>query len=148
MEQIITVFGIDWKLIAIQAVNFGIVLFVLERFLYRPVIKMIDERKEKIEQGVEDAEAASGELQKAEAKARELISKAETEARETLTSGKRVADEKAEKIRVETEEKNRMILEATRKEGEEIKRRALEDSREEIVRLGILAAEKILRKQS
>ncbi len=148
MDQIITVFGIDWKLLLIQAVNFGVVLFVLERFLYRPVIKMIDERKEKIEQGVKNAEAASFELQKAETKAHELISKAEMEARETLISGKRMAEEKAEKIKTEAEEKNRIILEATLKEGEEMKRRAIEESKVEVSRLGILAAEKILRKQS
>ncbi len=148
MDQIITVFGIDWKLLLIQAVNFGVVLFVLERFLYRPVIKMIDERREKIEQGVKNAEVASFELQKAETKSRELISKAEMEARETLISGKRMAEEKAEKIKTEAEEKNRMILEAALKEGEEMKKRAMEELKGEVSRLGILAAEKILRKQS
>lgn len=145
MEQIITVFGIDWKLMLAQAVNFAVVLFVLERFLYRPVLKMIDERRKKIEQGVKDAEFASHELQKAETKAHEIISKADIEARGTLLSGKKIAEEKAEKIEKDAEEKRKMMIYGAIKDAEEMKRRAIEESREEVAKLGILAAEKVLR---
>jgi len=58
MEEIAKVFGLDWKLLIIQAVNFGVLLLVLWYFLYKPVLKMLDERRGKIQKGVEDAENA------------------------------------------------------------------------------------------
>jgi len=148
MEQIISVFGIDWRLLLIQAVNFGIVLFVLHRFFYKPVLKMIDERKVKIEQGVKDAEEAGQKLGRATEDAHSIVLKAEREASETLISGKRAAEDKAAAISEEAEKKVARVLAETQKEADELKRKALDDSREEIARLGILAAEKILRKQS
>ena len=45
MDEIIRVFGINWKLLAIQAVNFGLLLILLHRFLYKPLLKVIEERQ-------------------------------------------------------------------------------------------------------
>lgn len=148
MEQIISVFGIDWKLLLVQAVNFGIVLFVLHLFLYKPVLKLIDERKQKIEKGVKDAEVAGMRLSKAEADARGIVSGAEREAAEAVLSGKRAAEEAAEAIRKETEERTAKAISEAKREAEDIKRRTVEESQDEIAKLSILAAEKILRAKS
>ena len=48
MEELIKTFHIDIKLILAQLVNFGIVLFVLKRYAYGPVLKMMQERTDKM----------------------------------------------------------------------------------------------------
>ncbi len=148
MEQIVEVFGIDWRLILIQAINFGIVLFVLHRFLYKPVMRMLDERRSKIEKGVSDAKEAGESLMRAEEGAKKILSEADLEARDTVASGKRAAEERAEVIRKKAEEDQARVLQEAHNESERLKRVAIEESRDEIARLGILAAEKILRAKS
>jgi len=62
METFIEKFGIDWRLMAAQLVNFGIVLFVLRAFVYKPILKLLDDRRKKIEDGLNFAEKAKSEL--------------------------------------------------------------------------------------
>jgi F-type H+-transporting ATPase subunit b len=148
MEKIIDVFGIDWRLLAIQAVNFGIVLFVLQVFLYKPIMKMLDDRKAKIAKGVKDAEEAGVKLANAEADAKKIVGAAEREARDTELLAKKAAEEKAAEIMHEAEAKRARELEEAKREAAEAKARAIAESQEEIGRLAILAAEKILKAKS
>lgn len=148
MDEIIRVFGIDWRLLIIQAVNFGIVLIILQRFLYKPVLKMLDERKAKIAAGVKSAEEAGAKLQNAEAEARSLMNDAEGQARETMLMSKKAAEEKAEAIKKVAEEAQARMRADAEKEVEDMKLRAIKESQEEIAKLGILAAERVLRTKS
>lgn len=54
--EILQTFGIKPILLAAQAVNFIILLLILKRFLYKPILKVLDERKQKIAQSLKDAE--------------------------------------------------------------------------------------------
>ncbi len=58
MHELFSTLGIDWKLLLAQGFNFAIVLIVLTRFVYRPLVVLMDERRRIIEKGVEDAAAA------------------------------------------------------------------------------------------
>jgi F-type H+-transporting ATPase subunit b len=58
MQELFTTLGIDWKLLLAQGFNFAVVLMVLTRFVYRPLVAMMDERRNKIEKGLQDAAAA------------------------------------------------------------------------------------------
>ena len=56
--EIIQKFGLEARLFLFQLVNFLIIVFVLKKFLFAPLKKMLDERKRKIEQSLQDAENA------------------------------------------------------------------------------------------
>jgi F0F1-type ATP synthase membrane subunit b/b' len=58
MDAILTTFGIDWHLLLLQGINFGILLAGLTYFLYKPVMRMLEERSNTVRQGVEDAHKA------------------------------------------------------------------------------------------
>src|SRR3989344_5401181 len=66
MSDLFAAFGVNWKLLLIQAVNFGLLLAALSYFLYKPILKIIDERRHKIAEGVRTAEAAAERLEEAE----------------------------------------------------------------------------------
>ncbi len=56
MNEFLEQFGIDWKLLLSQLVNFTLILIILRAFAYKPLIKILKERKEKIEEGLIKAE--------------------------------------------------------------------------------------------
>ena len=78
--------GIDLKLIIIQIINFGLLLFLLTKFLYKPILRLLDERKKKIEESLANAQKIAEEKVKLE----EEKTKEITEAREV---GKRIIEE-------------------------------------------------------
>ncbi len=92
MEQIITVFGINWKLLLIQGVNFGLLLFILHRYLYKPVLSMVDVRRLKIENAIMKAEQMESDLGLAEAKKLSILSKATEKGDELILAAKKHAE--------------------------------------------------------
>ena len=98
MEEIIKTFHIDWKLLVAQAVNFAIVVFALYKFAYKPLLKSMNERTAKIEQGLKNAELSQQELAKAETGRKEEIIKAKKEARKIIEEAMEQANENQEKI--------------------------------------------------
>lgn len=92
MESLLNNLGLDWKLLLSQAANFLIVLVVLRLTVYKPLLKLMRERRERIEGGLEKAKEADkrlaemGELQKekvreAEHKGLQIVKSAEERAR-------------------------------------------------------------------
>mgnify|MGYP001588456271 CR=1 FL=1 len=60
--ELISKLGIDWKLLVAQIVNFFILLFVLYKFAYKPVLEMLEKRSKTIEKGIHDAKASEERL--------------------------------------------------------------------------------------
>src|SRR4029079_3180816 len=76
--------GIDWKLFVEQAIAFGILVFILAKFVYPVLVKTIDDRRAAIEAGMKEAKEGQEALEKAEAKVAELLEIARKEADEIL----------------------------------------------------------------
>jgi len=147
MEDILNVFGINWKLLLIQSINFGILLLVLYKFLYKPLFNIIEKRKEKIEKGVKDAEAAEEHLQNAQKEKEAILSKAAKDAEEVYANAKKSADRIKEEMLVDADHKKEEIIQKAKEQGENEKRSIIEKSKEEIARAAVLSAEKILREK-
>ena len=92
MQQLLDQLGINWSLLLSQAVNFALLLIVLRVFAYRPLLKLLHDRREKIEGGLVKAEEAErrlhevdeigkGKIRHAEAEAMGILKRTETEAR-------------------------------------------------------------------
>ncbi len=145
MNQLFTAFGIDWRLLIIQGVNFGLLLFVLSRYLYKPMMKMIDERREKIAEGVRMAEGASQRLSDAEQEGRDMVGTAARDAEALIASARaRGSEKEVEMLRI-AESKVDTVMKDAALRSEEIKRQAMLESERGIARAAMLAAEKILR---
>lgn len=144
MEQLLTAFGIDAKLIVIQIINFVVLAGALSYFLYKPVLGMLEAREEKIAQGVKDAEDAAGAKASAEEEKKEILAAANKDAEVVAQNAKTYADEKADAIVAEANSKAESIVKDAEGKGEEIKAKAHKDSEAEIAKLAVLAAEKVL----
>jgi F-type H+-transporting ATPase subunit b len=148
MHEIITAFGIDWRLIAIQIFNFALLLGALWYFLYTPILTMIEKRRGQIEQGVKDAEAAKAELAAAEGEKASIVREAHQEAEAVALRAKEHAAEKAAALVRDAEAKKARILEDAKREGEEMKSKLYKESEAEIAKTALLAAEKILKERA
>ncbi|HYF10598.1 MAG TPA: F0F1 ATP synthase subunit B [Candidatus Paceibacterota bacterium] len=148
MEEVIHTFGLDWKLLVFQTVNFLLLLYILKRFLYKPVLSFIEERQKNIAKGVEDAALAASKLSEAEDTAARTRTEALREAEKLSAEARRHAEERKEAILREASLRSAELVEEGKRGAEEEKRRALRESEEEITKLSLLAAEKILKEKT
>jgi len=144
MDQLIHAFGIDVKLIVVQIINFIILVGLLSYFLYKPVLKLLAEREEKVVQGIKDAEAAAEAKASADTEKQSIVSAAHQEAEAVAMRAKTHAEEKAATIAAAAEEKAGQIVHTAEEKAETIKTQAKKESEAEIAKLAVLAAEKVL----
>lgn len=145
MESILDAFGIDWKMLLAQLVNYGILIAALTWLLYRPVLRMLDERRDKIAQGVRDAEHAAEAAANADAAAATVVRGAETEAESIVMSARDMATNEKTRIVKEAEARAEQVAKDAEARAAETALRAQRESEKEVARLAVLAAEKVLR---
>jgi F-type H+-transporting ATPase subunit b len=76
IEEISRTFGVDWVHLGAQIISFAIVCAVLYRFAYRPILKMLEERRQQIAQGLANAAKMKAELDRTEAQRKEVMAQA------------------------------------------------------------------------
>ena len=145
MSALFAAFGIDWRLLLIQAINFALLLSALTYFLYRPVLKIIDDRQKKIAEGVRTAELAQKKLQDATAEGEQIVGGAARDAEGLVATARARAEERGAEIVKLAEVRAQATLKDATERAEESKRAALKESEREIARAAMLAAEKVLR---
>jgi F-type H+-transporting ATPase subunit b len=124
-------------------VCFGLTFFVLKRFAFGPVQKMIDERRQRIREAIEEADKARAEARKLLEEHRSLIQQARGDAEQILAEARRVAEAQKERMREELEADRQRRIEETTKQIEAETRRALEQIRAEVAELTLLATTKV-----
>ncbi len=128
-------------------VNFLILVLVLKHILFDKVNKVIDDRNSEIIDNIATAEHKVMEADKLRESYEKEIANLENKGREIIRDAKVKADAQAKDIIQEAEDKTAVLIRQTEAEIERLKKKALEDMREEIGALAIFAAEKILEKQ-
>ncbi|HVM90881.1 MAG TPA: ATP synthase F0 subunit B [Verrucomicrobiae bacterium] len=102
--------GIDPWSIVLYLVNFGLLLAILTRFLYKPVLKFLDQRREQVRQNLEEAETLKRQLaderQRSEAESRLMAAEASRE----VAAAKASADEKSRAMMAEAEAKREKMM--------------------------------------
>ncbi len=127
-------------------VSFAITFFVLRRYAFGPIQRIIDERRERIRQSIEEADRAREEARRLVEEHRKLIGEARGDAEQILAEARRVGDAQRERVRQETEEDRQRRLEETRRQIEAETTRALEQIRAEVAELALAAATKVTEK--
>lgn len=108
IENITRTFGVDWPHLLAQIVSFSIVCAILYRFAHRPILKMLEERRRQISQGLANAEQIRAELARTEAQRQEVMLKANIEAtkiiEEAHAAAARVQKRETEKAKATAEQ--------------------------------------------
>jgi F-type H+-transporting ATPase subunit b len=127
-------------------VCFLISFYILKRFAFAPIQKTIDERRQRIRDSIDEADRARDEAHKMLEEHRALIARARTDAEEILSEARTVADAQRERVKEETELDRQRRLEDTRRQIEAETRRSLEQIRQEVATLTLIAASKVARR--
>ncbi|MCH7510816.1 MAG: F0F1 ATP synthase subunit B [Chloroflexi bacterium] len=127
-----------------QLVNFAILMVVLRLFLYRPLLNLLDQRRQRIQEGLDRAEEAARQASSSEEEARRIMEEARVEGREAAAR----AQEAAQRLREELEQRARQdaeqIVSRARDELQAERDRAIQELQQQFADLTITAAERVL----
>ncbi len=139
--------GIDLKEFIFYLINFVILIGILAKFLYKPFLKILDERRQKIQDALDSAEAMNRRADEKMDAYTKRIANVESEGREIIREAKSKADQEARAILDDAGERASKMITDARDEIERNKARAREDMKGEIKDLALLAASKILEEE-
>jgi F-type H+-transporting ATPase subunit b len=136
--------GISLGTLIFQILNFTIVCILLYAWAYKPILKMMDNRKQKIATGLEDARIASEARANAEQEAARIMAEAQNKASQLVRESTDRAESAALEIRTAAEAEASKEREAALAEVEAERDRMLGDLRNQIAALAIAAAQKLV----
>lgn len=111
-------FGFDPVLLIAQVVNFLIILYVLKRFLYKPILDMLKKREETVKEGIKQAEEARLLLENTQEKEKEIIKKARLAAEQMIKDAKTQAQEEAKIIEENSKKQATRLIEDAQRQIE------------------------------
>src|SRR3989339_1381184 len=144
MQELLSKLGIDWKLLIAQIVNFLVLLFVLWKFAYGPVLAMLEKRQKKIEKGLKDADEAHKKLGESEEKQKNILRKAREEAKDIVEKARKQAEKSKSEIAAEAKTQAEKILAGAKSEIEQEKAKTIAEIKSEIGGLVVAATEKVI----
>lgn len=138
--------GINWLNLLFQIVTFLLLLLILNRYAFPPLIRLLDQRSAQVRESLEAAERARqdvlaaekrgvAELQEARVQAQEIVARAREQSEQTIAASRNAAREEAEKVRAQFEQQAQADFARSRQE-----------LREEVADLAILAASRVVRR--
>lgn len=145
MPEIFEKLGIDPKLLIAQAVNFILLLIILQRIGYKPILKMLNDRTEKIEKSLKQAKKIEEELQNTEKTKIAEIKKAKYEAQEIIKQANELAEKKAQEMIEGTKVKTQEIVASAKQEIQAEKESSVQEAKKEIAEISIQIAKKIIK---
>jgi F-type H+-transporting ATPase subunit b len=131
----------------IQMIVFVILALFTMKFIWPPITAALDERAQKIRDGLSAADKAKAELASANKMAEEELSAARTDAAQRLADAERLAQSMIEEAKSRANEEGAKIIAAARAEAEQEAARARETLREQVASLAVRGAEQILRRE-
>jgi F-type H+-transporting ATPase subunit b len=126
--------------------TFLLLFFLLTKFAWKPLLKALSEREEKIRSSLEKADEAQQKLERLSAEGEEIIGKARAEAQSIVSDGKVAAERVRDEIETKAKEKANTIVARAEKQITAEKEQAISDIRGEVAALSIQVAEKLIRK--
>jgi len=121
VSELIHNFAIDWKLLLAQVVNFFILLYILKRFAYGPLIKMLNTRKAKIEEGLEFRREAEERLQSIDIEKEKILQESRAQGLEVINQATEGAKNQKDQILKDASKKSEVVLEDAKRHIDEEK---------------------------
>lgn len=128
-----------------QIFNFLILMVILKKYLYKPILKALEDRKKKIEDGLRFSEKAKQELEEAEKKKEEIVNHAKLEAAKIMAEAKKAGKKKELEIVEAAEKQAAEVIKKGKKDLEENKKQMEKQLEKETVDIATALVEKLLR---
>lgn len=142
--EIFSALGIDTKILIAQLLNFAILVFVLWRFAYGPILDFLEKRRAKIEEGIDNFKKAEKKLEEISEKERKVLSEARKESIQILDEAKNQAEKNKESILEEAKKLSDEVITKAQFQIKTEKEKAIKEVQIEIGDLVIAVTEKVL----
>ena len=136
--------GINLGYLISQIINFALLLVLLRVFLYTPVVRMLDRRREKIKTDLEEAEAARSQAEASRQEYETQLEEAKEERRSILAQAREQADKMREEILENARAEAQVLVAKTEEDMEALRQQALAGAQDEIVEVALAAAGKVV----
>ena len=143
----VALFGLNIKLFIAQLINFGIVLFVLWKWVFTPLSKKLSERTDKIEKSLKDAQDIEAKLKQIEENRQNEFRKAQQGAADIVMKAEAAAEKTKQSIIAEAKQSAEKLLEQAKREIDQQKAQLIAEVREEAANLVVLATERIIKEK-
>ncbi len=144
MDKAVEALGLNLPQLIAQVVNFFVLLIVLRLVAYKPILKMLDERKQKIAEGLNAAEIARAEAASAQANIQAQLDTARREGQEIVANAQNIATRIQADAREQSAKDREASIERARAEIQQERDRAIADLRGEFADITVRAAEKVI----
>ncbi|HLB32267.1 MAG TPA: F0F1 ATP synthase subunit B [Patescibacteria group bacterium] len=140
----IAALGIDWKILVAQLINFLIIYFLLNRFAFKPLVKVLEERRRKVGKSIETAKKIEEEKIALDRKVTQALAKARSEAQAMIIQTENTLKTERAKGRAETEAHTAQMVGEARAQIKEYKANTQKELAREIGLLVVKATERIV----
>jgi len=136
--------GLNTTWLLAQIVNFGLLLFVLWRFAYKPVLKMLDDRKQKIQASLDYAEQVKRDAANQQKEFEKKLDETRREIQAASAAASQAGEKEREVILAQARDEARKLVEQAKSQIDYERKQMLSDLREEVVRLSMLTSQKVI----
>ncbi|MDN5292875.1 MAG: F-type H+-transporting ATPase subunit b [Eubacteriales bacterium] len=144
MEAIAEALGFDVNKFIWALINFLILVFLLKKFAYKPVLNMLDERKRSIEESLTRAEKARDEAERMQKEYEAQLAQAREEAQRIIEQATKLGEQMKEEILANAQAEASKAIQRAQEEIAREREKAVVALREEVANLAVLAAGKVL----
>ncbi len=130
-----------------MTVAFGLLLFILGKFVWPPIMRALHERESAIENSLHEAEAARREMETLKFSNEQLLKEAKEERDALMRDAKKVREKMIEDARVKAAEESERIIESAKERIEHEKMAAIADLKNAVADLSIEIAQKLIQKE-
>jgi F-type H+-transporting ATPase subunit b len=142
--QAFATLGLNWPGFIWHLINFAVLFFILQRFLFPPVLKMLDERQARIRESMERAEALKEESARAAETVKAQLDEARREGQNIITQATQIADRIKTEQQAQAQAEYETILKRAQEDAARERERAFAELRTQVADLAVLAAERII----
>ena len=144
--EILKDFGVQPILLLAQIVNFAILLYLLKRFLYKPILKVLEERRNKIETSMKQAEEIQKRFDETAKKQEEVLDKARSDASKIIEGAKEEAKVLSATIQKEAKDATEATIKRTQEVLELEKQKMITEAKNQIIDVVAAATERVVAK--
>ena len=142
-RETLETFGWSWQLFLSQVISFTIVALLLRKFAYQPILKVLQERRERIEEGLRNADRIKQELADAEKRHAEILAKGNADAQKMIDEARQSAGIVAERKQQEAIANAEQIMAKAREAAALEHERTMQQLKQELGRLVVDTSAKV-----
>lgn len=147
MSEVFAAFGVDWRLLVINLINFGLLLLALWYFLYGPLTKILEARRQRVAESMRNAVEVEKQLHEIKESRASVLAAVGQDADQIIAQARIAALSKEKEIVGNADLLASARLKEADAEASQIKAQALTESKQEVAKLIVLGMEKVMHKK-